>query len=300
MLSYAQILSENRKDGKGNTLYFSLKNKKTLEYLSVKEKHCLEFLNIYIEKILKESDIWYLFQEFFTENTKLKFNILKSEYIKFIKKFTPANDKKDISRIFTKVLNPLSFKRKKHGTQRGFFSKDIITLDKLMYNRTNWRDVKKKKGETREDYDARINKIKDKHDAYVKYSINKAVNIVKKLHSPISEVNDELSMGEATQVHHIFMKAEFPQIKSYIENLILLTGSQHSVKAHPSNNTRIIDKDYQLVCLLAKTQSIEKYCNIYSKEDFLYVLKVGLKQEYPTNIKIDELKSELVKFYHKN
>ena len=57
------------------------------------------------------------------------------------------------------------------------------------------------------------------------------------------------------------------------KNLILLTGTQHNTKAHPNNNTRIINKDYQLLCLLAKSDSIEKYYNIYSKEDFFLYYK---------------------------
>jgi len=275
-----------------------LKNKEILEYLSVKEKNSLEFLNIYLEKILKESDIWYLFQDFFTKNTKNKFNTLKSKYIEFIQYNTPTNDKKDISRIFTKIINPLSFKRKLHGTRKGFFSKGIILLNELMYNRENWRDIKKKRTETREEYETRAKlEFQKSKDAYIKYTINKAISIVRKLHSPISEVNDMLAVGEATQVHHIFMKSEFPQIESYIENLILLTATQHNTKAHP-NNTRLINKDYQLICLLAKSNSIKIHNNIYSKDDFLYVLKVGLNYEFPNNIEFTELQSKLIDLYN--
>jgi hypothetical protein len=54
------------------------------------------------------------------------------------------------------------------------------------------------------------------------------------------------------------MKSEFPKLADYVENLILLTSSQHSVKAHPSNNTRVIDKNYQLLLLLVKLDNIKK------------------------------------------
>jgi hypothetical protein len=93
------------------------------------------------------------------------------------------------------------------------------------------------------------------------------------------------------------MKSEFPQIESYIENLILLTATQHSTKAHP-NNTRLINKDYQLICLLAKSNSIQIHNNIYSKDDFLYVLKVGLNYEFPNNIEFTELQSKLIDLYN--
>ncbi|CAA6826867.1 MAG: Unknown protein [uncultured Sulfurovum sp.] len=299
MLSYAQVLTENKKNGKGNTLYFTLKNKDLLEYLSIKEKNCLDFINIYLEKILRDSNVWYLFQDFFIVNTNDKFYTLKNKYIEFIQNNTATNDKKDISRIFTKVINPLSFKRKKHGTKGGYFSKDIIGRDELMYNRRNWRDIKKKREETREEYELRAKKeVEYRKKAYVKYTLNKATNIVRKLHTPISEVDDNLAVGEATQVHHIFMKSQYPQIESYIENLILLTATQHNTKAHPSNNTRIIDKEYQLICLLAKSKTIEKHIHIYSKEDFLYVIKIGLGHEFENDIKFKQLQSKLIELYN--
>ncbi len=295
-LAYAKILKEDKRGGK---IYFSILNKEILEFISIKERNTLDFLNMYLEKVLKNSGIWYLFENFFVDNTKEKFNLLKSEYEQFIIEHTRINGETEVRRIFTKIINPLAFKRQKHGTSKGFFSKDIISNDVLMYNRKNWRDITKSKSETRDEYELRAkNEIKKSKDAYVKYTINKATNIVRKLHTPISEINDNLSVGDATQVHHIFMKSEYPQIESYIENLILLTGTQHNTKAHPNNNTRIVNKDYQLLCLLAKSDSIEKYYNTYSKEDFLFVLRVGLNTEFTNNIEFGEIKEKLVELYN--
>jgi len=297
MLSYAKIFNEEKR---GNKIYFSVNKKEILEYISIKERNTIDFLNIYLEKVLKDSALWSFFNDFFTTNSKENFTILKSNYENFIIKYTPIKGKTEVRRIFTKVLNPLSFKRRKHGTCGGFLSYDIISKDVLMYNRKNWRDIKKKKHETRIEYEARAkSQIQNLKDAYVKYTVNKAINIVRKLHSPASEVTDHLAVGEATQVHHIFMKSEFPQIESYIENLILLTATQHSTKAHPGNNTRLIDNDYQLVCLLAKSNSIELHNNIYSKEDFLYVLNIGLAQEFSIEIPFSEIQSKLTTLYNK-
>lgn len=293
-LSYAKILNERKV---GNTIYFSIENYKILEYISYKEKHSLEFLNIYLEKVLKDSEIWYMFDKFFNDNTKDNFDILKSKYENFIIRNTPKNGKTEVRRIFTKIINPLSFMRKKHGTKKGRFSKDIISRDELMYNRKNWRDLSKKKAETREEFEIRIGMEKNKQNAYVKYTLNKAKNIIKKLHFPESEIQDEFSVGDARDIHHIFMKSQYPEISTYIENLILLTPTQHLTKAHP-NDTNIINKDYQLLCLLAKSDSIEKYNYIYSKEDFLYVLKIGLKQNFSNNIEFGELKTKLVELYN--
>jgi len=295
-LAYAKILKEEKQ---GNKIYFTVLNLDILQYIAIKERNALNFLDIYLKKVLEDSGIWDLFENFFINNTKDNFNILKSKYENFIIQHTPINGKTEARRIFTKVLNPLAFKRQKYGTSKGFFSKDIISNDVLMYNRKNWRDITKKKSETREEYEIRAKlEVQQSKDAYVKYTINKAANIVRKLHSPNSELKDDLAIGEATQVHHIFMKSDFPQIESYIENLILLTATQHNTKAHPNNNTRIINKDYQLLCLLAKSDSVEKYHNIYSKEDFLFVLKIGLNEEFSNNIEFRELKEKLVDLYN--
>ena len=49
-------------------------------------------------------------------------------------------------------------------------------------------------------------------------------------------------------------KAQYPQIAHYIENLIMLTATQHNTKAHPNNNTQMIDKDYQLVLFVGESR----------------------------------------------
>jgi len=294
-LSYAGVLEEIKK---GRQIHFTIKNKEILEYISFKERNSLEFLNIYLEKVLKDSDMWSIFENFFNSNTNDNFDILKSKYEEFIIKHTPINGKTEVRRIFTKVLNPLAFKRRKHGTKGGHFSKDIITRDTLMYNRKNWRDINKRKGETREEYDLRVNNEKNKEEAYIKYTLNKAKNIIKKLHRITSEVTDKFANGEATQIHHIFMKSQYPKISSSLENLILLTATQHFTKAHPNNNTSLINKDYQLICLLAKSESVQKYNNVYSKEDFLYVIKIGLKYEFDNNVSFKNIQSKLIELYN--
>ena len=89
----------------------------------------------------------------------------------------------------------------------------------------------------------------------------------------------------ATQAHHIFPQSDYPSIADYVENLIMLTPNQHYFMAHPNNNTQYIDKDFQYICLLAKSTKIfldltsddpEKF---YDFEDYKHVLNTGLKTE---------------------
>ena len=120
------------------------------------------------------------------------------------------------------------------------------------------------------------------------------MNLLRKIQIE-SEVKDQYRVGEATQVHHIFPKSEFTQIAHYLENLIKLTATQHYTKAHPNNKTQIVNKDYQLVCLLAKSQTIEdslkrvgeKY---YRKESFIVVINTGLDAGLSITLSFKEIR----------
>lgn len=102
-----------------------------------------------------------------------------------------------------------------------------------------------------------------------------------------SEITDAMSIGQqATHMHHIFPKNEFPDIADYVENLIALTSGQHLQKAHPAGNTQIIDKDYQYLCLLNKTENIRRNLlenfgePLYDFFLFMFVLDTGLSTDY--------------------
>lgn len=302
MLAYAQIL-ECIKNGNRNI--FTIKNVELLNYISIKEKNSLNFLILYLEKVLRDSEIWDQFEKFFTANNKDNFNLLKKYYEGFIIQNTPINGETEVRRIFTKVINPLSYSRRLHGTKGGFFSMDVIGYDELMYNRKNWRDVTKLRGETRQEYEIRAKQEVEKtRSAFVKFTIEKAKRLIRLRYNFISEVNDEFSNGQATQVHHIFPRVDFPRIEAYLENLILLTATQHSTEAHPNNNTREINKNFQLVCLLSKSDSIKdsllKEDGFYSKEDFVFVLNEGIKpaNTFSVNKSFEDIETQLSREYH--
>lgn len=70
----------------------------------------------------------------------------------------------------------------------------------------------------------------------------------------------------------------------YIENLIALTPTQHFNYAHPDGNTQKINREYQQICLLAKTgiirEDIEQHDEpTYDFRKFLFVCFVGLEIE---------------------
>lgn len=305
MLAYSKVLNLEKR---GNRNIFTVNNIDLLNYISIKERNALTFIVIYLEKLLKDSGIWNLFENFFSENDKDHFNVLKKKYEEFIISNTPINKRTEVRRIFTKIINPLSHVKKLNGTKGGFFSRDIIGYDELMYNRKNWRDVSKLRSETRQEYETRAKQIvENRKNAFVRFTTEKAKRLIRIRCQDISEVHDGLAVGQATQVHHIFPKSDYLEIESYLENLILLTATQHSTKAHPQNNTRIVDKDYQLLCLLSKSSSVKKSVEelkdgFYSKEDFVFVLNTGIKSNniFDINKTFEEIERKITFEYHKN
>ena len=144
--------------------------------------------------------------------------------------------------------------------------------------------------------------IDTQQEAFSKYYVDKAIALIRKIHHE-SEVHDQWGNGPATQVHHIFPRSQFPQIAHYVENLILLTATQHNTKAQPNNNTQVDDQDYQLVLLLAKSETIEKSLKLvgdkyYRKESFIYVINTGLNQEISVKLSFNEIRSLLIQLYN--
>ena len=240
-------------------------------------------------------------QEYKNNPNKDSFNELKGQYTRFIIGHTAINTAVEVHRIFPKILNIFAVENQLPGSDRGQISKYIFTFSDLMYNRKNWRDLNKDKAITRQE--AEMEAIDTlQQEAYNAYYVQKAIALIQKIQRE-SEVHDQWSVGEATQVHHIFPKTLFPEIAHYVENLIKLTATQHYTKAHPSNKTQLVDKNYQLTCLLAKADTIdrslqcfgEKY---YRKESFIYVCSTGLSTNLDLNLSFSNLKKKLIQIYN--
>jgi len=288
-LEYSHILESTRN---GRTTYFKIKRLDILEFISLKDKNAFIFLTYYLDKVFKDSGILVYFKNFINKAknsnvTKNDFYFLKEKYQKFIIGNTPINGKVEINRIFTKILNIFSVENNTCGTIKGHLSKRPIYYTDLMYNRTNFRDLEKEKRLTRQESKKAIQDNKS-YDDYNTYLIEKAVKFIKDKYKQ-SEVHDAYSAGPATYVHHIFSKNESPKIAHFLENLIKLTAEQHYTYAHPKGNTQITNTNYQLVCLLSKSESIEKSLMngefFYSKLNLIFVINTGLKLEENNKIK---------------
>lgn len=294
MLAYCGLLEENKK---GRTNEYTIIHEEFIGYLSLRDRNAFYFLVIYLEKVLKDSDIWKYFDDFFNKQDKNSLYELRDKYVAFIIENTAINKELEPIRIFNPMLNILCFKYKKFGTKSGEVT--TINYNDLLYNRPNWRDIKKDKSLTREEFNTQFFEKEIDNDKFYKYQIEKAKKFVKMIHS-YSEIH-RFDAYPATQAHHIFLASQFPELADIPENIISITPNQHFYRAHPNNKTTILNNSYQAICLISKLDSIEiDYRNgigNYSKEKFIDVLNVGLERDFKYAIDFEELKHEIIKTF---
>lgn len=296
LLSYSKILNTRKEK---NRYYYSINNREILEKIALRPMNALNFLYEYILKVLDDSNLISIFDDFFKFQTKEMYEMVKDKFTKFTIEHTNINGETECGRIFAKIINPIAYKLKKRGTERGKISKNPITLNDLQYNRSNWRDELsgKQKSLTRSEYEF-IEKNNLKTKAMANYEVNKAKKIVRKFNdimyngkSEVYQISEYLSSIKATQAHHIFPQNEVPEISNYLENIIMLTPNQHFGMAHPDNKTQYINKDFQYICLVSKAGKIrenllgEEKNKIYDFDDYIHVLNTGLKTDIFKNIK---------------
>ncbi|MBI2258998.1 MAG: hypothetical protein HYU67_08875 [Flavobacteriia bacterium] len=295
LLAYSQILKVEKIKG---SLAFSVNNEELLDFISRKDRNAYNFLYCYFTKVLSDSGFLKNLEEYKIEHRKGLNNArenLYNKYFRFISGNTPTRSRLDIRRMFHKILNIYAVEHNLLGSKGKF----TMTFSETMYNKKNWRDVNKEKSITRQE--TLSAQDIEKQEIINAYYVQKAIALIRKTHKE-SEMKDQWGNGEATQVHHIFSRAEFPELAHYVENLILLTATQHNTKAHPNNRTQQINKDYQLTCLLAKSDSIEKSLKkgefVYRKESFIFVINTGLLVELSDKLDFVTIKSELTKIYN--
>ena len=305
LLAYAGVLDIEKR---GTKNFYKVANLSVLEYISLKDRNAYNFLYQYFVKVLSDSGLLKFFEAYKVkfENvnlTQVDFEDLQSRFIKFIIGNTAINGEVEIRRIFPKLLNVFACENNLPGSVKGRMSESQFYYTDLMYNRKNWRDMSKDKTISRQEAINVSEQNIIEGTAFNAYLVQKAMNQIRKMYTE-SEVKDQWANGDATQIHHIFPKSKFPQLAHYLENLIKLTATQHYTKAHPNNKTDAINLDYQLVCLLAKSDSIEKSLQknelYYRKESFVYCINTGLNQELKADLTFRQIKTELATIYNDN
>ncbi|TAF73566.1 MAG: hypothetical protein EAZ53_11980 [Bacteroidetes bacterium] len=303
LLAYAGVLDIEKKGIKN---IYKVANLSVLEYISLKDRNTYTFLYKYFSKVMSDSGLLKFFDDYKNKYEKGNlsqddFEDLQKRFIKFIIGNTAINGDVEVRRIYPKLLNIFACENNLPGSVKGRMSDNEFYYTDLMYNRKNWRDLSKDKTISRQEANTESEQNILTDTAFNSYLVQKAMNQIRKMYSE-SEIKDQWSNGDATQIHHIFPKSKFPQLAHYLENLIKLTATQHYTKAHPNNKTDAINLDYQLVCLLAKTDSIEKSLKknelYYRKESFVYCINTGLNQELKADLTFRQIKTELAIIYN--
>lgn len=307
LLGYSKVLNVRNEK---NRYYYSVNNRVILDKIALRPMNALNFLYEYISKVLLDSDLIDSFNDFFSKQNNDSYKELREKFIHFTITNTKINGETECGRIFTKVLNPLAFKLRKLGTEKGRISKNIITLNDLQYNRLNWRDELsgKDKTITRLEHEPTTEQLQAR--AFKNYTVNKAKKAIRKYNEiqtgGMSEVYQSSENVKATQAHHIFAQSEYPEIADFVENLIMLTPNQHFSMAHPDNNTQYIDRDFQYICLLSKSKKIyldltsQNEDKFYDFDNYKYVLNTGFETDEFSSINFLDFASlvEKIDFFY--
>ncbi len=305
-LSYSRVL-QNRKVGR--SYLFHVENYELLDYIAARDNNAAIFLGEYFRKVLRDSGIYDYFDTFLSKQTSDSLAVARTTYCDFMLDYGLKGQKggKDLesSKTFIKLINILAYNERKCGIARGGGVTDaIISLQHIRYNERNSRDVAtgKPKGVTRTDHE-----VSPETQARLEYAINRAKARVAKyndaFNAGMTETIPSVVRGRkpgcidmrfeqsavrqiATDKHHIFPAAEFPEINTYYENIICITPEQHYTWAHPNHDTHLINKMYQYYLLLSKMEQI--MLNIqdnvgtpgfYSFRKFTKVLDTGLSTD---------------------
>lgn len=295
LLSAAHILDEKQVLGKNQ---YTIIRRDILEFISQRERSAYEFLYEYLNKTIIDSGLQAYFDNYFSYQDRASLYELREKLNKFYFSYTKISNSLEPPRIYNKIINILAYKKKALGTSGGGVSKGIITFNEITYNRANWRDIKKDRSVSRQEYLETIENEINSNKDYFKYQVEKAKQLVRKI-EPFSEIHPFPSYP-GLQAHHIFMASEFPDLADSPENIISLTPDQHFQKAHPMNNTSIVDKDYQILCLISKLNSIERDLNSgnrnYDIEDFKLVLNTGFDTDlFSTYMSFEDIKYNIMK-----
>ncbi len=250
LFTAAKILIEN---SEGRQYKYKVANKEILEMLIANERNSFDFLRLYLQKLLTDSGIIYVFDEYFDKQRKGRlvsgdYSILRDKYSDYIISNTPINKIFEPRRMVNKITNIFALNFGLRGQEKGSPSKHVITFQDLLYRRENSQDSGKRKGMSRDEY-RKILSNKNTNTAE-----KNAKDDVKDYQGFISEYNGE---SNALEAHHILPKADFPEFVSTRENLIVLTPNQHRVDAHPNSNFRKVDPVFQIEYLLKKLKNIE-------------------------------------------
>jgi len=275
-----------------NVNYYKVIRKDILEYIKTSTYNSLQFI-IFANKnfLIKNPDLKIHFDNFFQNQNQTTYAKVKFEFEKFINTYTNIVNAAEPKRVFTPFINPIAYELEKKGSISGRISSRVIIYSDLKYNRPNFynESIGVPPGMTRQEYLPIYLATLDEQrgfDAEERTSIRK----VKNRHEQISEYSGQ---NGATEVHHIFTRSQFENLRCYRENLINLTPNEHRNQAHPNSNFSIVDENFQTKLLFCKLESIQKSILLddafYHFKNFTKILSIGYNKNISTSSNFNQI-----------
>jgi hypothetical protein len=301
--------------------FFQIKNRELLDYLSLSTIISLDFLFYFWKRLAKDSgfgdDLDILINKLeYSNDLKVSkaamSHFQENIFYPFLSKYTgkgkldPKTKKisRDRGRVIPKFINVFSVKLRLRGRIRGYCSKEIISLPDIIYNKKNWKDIAqgKKKNWSREEFSNKESDLSGEIRGQAEF--NKIKRKIFELCNGKSENNDR---ENAHNAHHIFRKESHPEYYIFQENIIYISGSEHS-EVH-ARSTKTIDSQLTCEFLISKLNSIKNDTSgFYDINRFKDILKSGFHQSLDEiNIDIssqneEDLKESIINLqeYYKN
>lgn len=302
----------------GGKKIYSINSLKMVEFLKSSDTNSLNFLIFHFLKLVNHMSIGDEIIKYVsnTSSNTQDLKKLKSSFKKFFFANTKISKDYEPPRKANKMINVLAYYYKSKGSKSGV-SKQIYLSD-LQYNRPNFRDKYKDKSISRADYNKLI-KLETGHKSYKNW-IQRAKNEVKenkysevyqfknkieknknnyyknKISSIFSKMEQRDKFG--VHAHHIFPEHEYPDLASNKENIIYLNAQEHLQYIHTMGDTRVIDKEFQKILILAKLETIKddvkNSIQTYDLRDFIFTLNRGLETEFRENESFETIEKHLI------
>lgn len=282
-LAYANILEKQKYKRKK---LFKIKNYEILKLLSNDEMLCVVFISYFVFNLIKnDNDIMNALNKLILDkyNNNLKID-LKNKIITWINKYSHRSTDNEQKNISLKIINPLYylFELPKYNSNKNNRSMQQSLYD-LSYFRVHVRDKQKDKNKlwTRKEFqnwkEYNNNNIEDD---YYKSQCNKNKNLAKKNNIQYNELTKQIkdfiseydfpnsnNILESCHVHHIYPLNFWDSNKidknlchpNMIENLIILSQTEHYNIAHKKNNTKVINEKYLNKILVSQLNKINEY-----------------------------------------
>lgn len=92
LLGYSGILKEEKRNNKN---YYKVENAEILDFIAKRDINALEFLQMYIEKVLRDSQLFEPFADFFDLQDKDSYENCKRKFTEFTMRYTNINKKRN-------------------------------------------------------------------------------------------------------------------------------------------------------------------------------------------------------------